>query len=846
MDTRREFIKKAAFLAGGQGFLGALPPAIQRALAIDPRAGTTWFDAEHVVILMQENRSFDHCYGALRGVRGFRDPRFITLPNGNPVWLQSNGEGETFAPFRLDIRGTNATWMGSLPHDWTNQSDARNGGRYDGWLEAKHSSEKNYGGMPLTLGHYTREDIPFYYSLADAFTVCDQAFCSSLTGTTPNRLHLWTGTIRDEQHASARPRVRNQDTDYGQWADYTSFPERLEDNGISWKIYQNEIGLDLSFDEEGDAWLCNFQDNPIEWFSAYHVRYSAFYRNAIPGKIDSLNKQIEAMKTKLAGLPAGGTTAPTGGKETEDLKEQIAGAEKTVAALREDQLGFTQENYHKLSQREKNLHERAFSTNSHDPFYHDLSSVSYHDGDTVREMKVPKGDVLHQFREDVQSGHLPAVSWLVAPERFSDHPSSAWYGPWYISEAIDILTANPEVWKKTIFILCYDENDGYFDHVPPFVSPHPDQPETGLASVGIDCSLEHMTREQDLQKMPESHARGGPIGLGYRVPLVVVSPWSRGGFVNSQVFDHTSILMFLEKFISHKYGKKIEETNINNWRRTVCGDLSSVFRPYNGDKGTVPFPDKALFLESIYNAKFKNPPAGFAPLSLELQERARKDLFATGLLPEQEKGVRPSCALPYELYVEGDVTGDHRSVLLDLRAEITVFRDRSAGSPFTAYCYGKELKIRNYAVKPGDQVLDKIPLDDFENGRYNIHVHGPNGFFRAFAGNIQDPPVIFKFGYEFSHDQKPTGRIQLGIVNSDNSHGYILRIRDNAYGAPERVQTLGTLTTKEGRPKIILDAAVSGGWYDYSILVDGAVSFEKRYAGRVETGKDSTSDPAMG
>ncbi|WP_431214261.1 alkaline phosphatase family protein [Puia sp. P3] len=71
MDNRREFIKKAAILAGGTGLL---PSSIQRALAIDPSPGSTWLDAEHVVILMQENRSFDHCYGMLQGVRGYRDP----------------------------------------------------------------------------------------------------------------------------------------------------------------------------------------------------------------------------------------------------------------------------------------------------------------------------------------------------------------------------------------------------------------------------------------------------------------------------------------------------------------------------------------------------------------------------------------------------------------------------------------------------------------------------------------------------------------------------------------------------------------------------------------------------
>src|SRR6186997_2304686 len=98
MDNRREFIKKAAMLSGAAGIFNALPDSIQKALAIDPRVGSTYLDAEHVVILMQENRSFDHCFGTLQGVRGFNDPRAITLPNKSPVWLQTNEAGETFAP----------------------------------------------------------------------------------------------------------------------------------------------------------------------------------------------------------------------------------------------------------------------------------------------------------------------------------------------------------------------------------------------------------------------------------------------------------------------------------------------------------------------------------------------------------------------------------------------------------------------------------------------------------------------------------------------------------------------------------------------------------------------------
>src|SRR3954467_3863466 len=214
MDTRREFLKKASLLSAGSGLLNALPPAIARAMAIDPDPGTTYLDAEHVVFLMQENRSFDHTYGTLQGVRGYNDPRAIQLPNKNLVWLQSNQKGETYAPFRLNIKETNATWMSSLPHSWADQVDARNNGKYDKWLDVKQSGHKEYKDMPLTMGYYTREDIPFYYALADAFTVCDQNFCSSLTGTTPNRLYFWSGTIRAEQHENSKAHVWNEDADY--------------------------------------------------------------------------------------------------------------------------------------------------------------------------------------------------------------------------------------------------------------------------------------------------------------------------------------------------------------------------------------------------------------------------------------------------------------------------------------------------------------------------------------------------------------------------------------------------------------------------------------------------------
>jgi phospholipase C len=129
--------------------------------------------------------------------------------------------------------------------------------------------------------------------------------------------------------------------------------------------------------------------------------------------------------------------------------------------IKQDQQKYTRENFQKLSPFEKSIHAKAFTTNKKDASYHKLTSLNYNDGSAKRELKVPAGDVLFQFREDVKEGTLPTVSWLVAPENFSDHPGAPWYGAWYISEVLDILTKNPEIWKKTIFILAYDENDGY-------------------------------------------------------------------------------------------------------------------------------------------------------------------------------------------------------------------------------------------------------------------------------------------------------------------------------------------------------------------------------------------------
>jgi phospholipase C len=818
METRREFVKKAAMLSGAAGLWSALPASIVNALAIDPQEGTTFLDAEHVVILMQENRSFDHSYGMLRGVRGFNDPRAFTLPDGNPVWLQTNAAGQTYIPFRLNIKETNATWMGSLPHSWTNQVDARNGGKYDKWLIAKPSGHRDYAAMPLTLGYYDRQDLPFYYALADAFTVCDMNFCSSLTGTTPNRLYLWTGTVREKPSPDSPPCVRNEEVDYGREAKWTTFPERLEDHGISWKIYQNELSLDSGFRGEEDAWLSNFTDNPIEWFTQYQVRFSATHRAHV-------EKQIETLRANNA--------------RTEEQNTQLTRLE----AEREK---WSKENFDKLSTREKNIHAKAFCTNVGDPDYRQLTTLTYKEGETERKMQVPKGDVLYQFRKDVDSGQLPTVSWLVPPENFSDHPGAAWYGAWFLSEVIEILTKKPEVWKKTVFIMTYDENDGYFDHVPPFVPPHPSRPETGMVSKGIDTSVEYVEFEQDRKRKPAPQARESPIGLGYRVPMVIASPWSRGGMVCSEVFDHTSVLQFLEVFLSHKTGKKIEEPNISLWRRTICGDLTSAFQPYRGEKMEMPkFVSREPFLEQIHNARFKKPPTPSQALTKEQIEQVRKNPLTASVLPVQEKGVRRAHPLPYQLAVEGRLAPDRTWFTIRFEARNTVFGKRSAGAPFNVYAIlpSGDMKFRSYAVAAGDSLTDGWALSDFEGGNYHLRVDGPNGFFRTFRGNKNDPAVEVTVDYHRSSPNQSalSGKVEVQLVNRGTG-SQTIEIRDNAYKNAAQKKTLapGTRTT------VTVDTQRSFGWYDLSVRVAGQDTFEKRYAGRVETGKITSSDPAMG
>ncbi|MDB5158901.1 MAG: phospholipase phosphocholine-specific [Mucilaginibacter sp.] len=846
MDNRRDFLKKAALLTGAASVSGMLPASIQKAMAINAPEGSTYLDAEHIVILMQENRSFDHCFGTLKGVRGFNDPRAIDLPNKNKVWLQSNEKGETYAPFHLDIKNTKATWMSSLPHSWANQVNSRNDGKFDQWLIEKKNGIKQYSHMPLTLGYHTREDIPFYYALADTFTVCDQSFCSALTGTNPNRLYFWTGTIREEQHENSRANVWNDDMDYGtlKWA---TFPERLEDHGISWKCYQNEMSIDVGFEGEQDAWLSNFQDNPLEFFEQYNIHLHEKHLEALDARIDKLPGMIAETQKKIDSLP-------TGDAHIDHLKIELRSRQKSLEDLKKAKTGLKPGKFEGLSDREKSIHLKAFDTNKNDTDYHDLITLKYDDNGTEREMQVPKGDVLYQFRDDVKTGKLPTVSWLSAPENFSDHPTAAWYGAWYVSEVLDILTQNPEVWKKTIFILTYDENDGYFDHVPPFVAPHSHKAGTGAVSKGIDTRVEFVTVEQENERngFPAKYDRESSIGLGFRVPMVIASPWSKGGFVNSEVFDHTSTLQFLEEFLSKKTGKKVIEPNISDWRRTVCGNLTSVFRPHHSEKTQTPeFLARNAFVESIHKTKFKELPS-YKLLDKSEIAAINHDPDNSPYMPKQEKGIKPSCALPYELHVDGKLSADKKAFEIKFTAGNKVFGDKSIGAPFNVYAPGKYVKadgsqfedVRtwSYGLTAGDSLADTWPLKEFGSDNYHLRVYGPNGFYREFKGNHNDPDIDIHFDYQKAlTSNQLSGNVVLKIKNNTQKQ-QVVEIIDHSYKINNHLKTI----VASAETSLVLKLDKSHNWYDFSAKVKGHELFEKRYAGRVETGRTGYSDPYMG
>ncbi len=689
---RREFLKLLSASAAASTFHAS----ISRALAIPANNRTGSInDVEHIVFMMQENRAFDHYFGTMRGVRGFGDPRAVKLPSGKSVFHQpdANNPDGYVLPFRPNAGNLGKMYLLDTPHGWNDTHAAWNGGVYDQWVPNKGQA---------SMAHLERGDLPYHYALADAFTVCDAYYCSVLGATDPNRYHMWTGWVgNDGSHVAPQgPVINNAEVGYN----WSTYPERLEQAGISWKIYQDVgTGLDAAdfWGFTNDAFIGNFGDNSLLYFLQYQ---------------NALDNSPLALKARTG---------------TNILKS---------------------------------------------------------------------GTLFDIFRADVLNNQLPQVSWIVAPEGYTEHgnwPSN--FGAYYVSQMLDALTANPDVWSKTVFFYMFDENDGFFDHLVPPTPPR--SRAEGISTVGTTNELFEGVEGSDYP--PESFV-AGPYGLGVRVPMIVISPWSKGGWVNSQVFDHTSLIRFLER----RFG--VTEPNITAWRRAITGDLTSAFDFASPDAAVVALPDTSAFQPSNLNRHpdyVPKPPASQA-------------------LPQQEPGTRPARALPYELQVEGQLNASGVQLF---------FRNTGkTGAAFQVRSGDGQTGPRAYTVGAGDATSDNFAAS---GGKYDLLVYGPNGFLRSFSGGLVSGSA--NIAVNTVYDRQSGG---IAVVTQNRGSSAVNVSILDAYSG----QTQARLLLPQQSVTFASTLQASFGWYDFTVTVNSDPNFRRQLAGHVETGRPSMSDPAIG
>ncbi|MFD7425921.1 phosphocholine-specific phospholipase C [Streptomyces sp. NPDC059818] len=701
-------ISRRRLFALGGGALGAaaagslLPPSLQAAIAAQPAhsAGSGGRDGlgaiKHVVILMQENRSFDHYFGTLRGVRGFGDRNAVELPSGKPVFEQPAPLGTSVLPF--PVRGAAETqkkdlqYIGALDHSWNGGGKAWAGGWMNGWVSVKTAA---------TMAYYDRRDIPLHYELADTFTVCDAYHSSIHSSTSPNRNHLWSGKTGNEPNG--RRAVGNDAYDEGTHPgyDWGTYAERLEKAGRSWRTYTE--------------WE-NFTDNQIEFFATF----KAIARKAL---------------------------AKTGGHTyMESFYSAVRDADATG---RERLFGLLEEGVTTLDKAERRLFERALR-------------------------RVETGTLADEFAKDVAAGTLPEVSYLVPSAVDSEHPSvsSPIHSATIVYKVLDALGKHPDVWRHTAVLINYDENDGFFDHVPPPVA----SPE--------------VTEEQ---------WEGQPTGLGMRVPMLVVSPWTIGGYVCSEVFDHTSVIRFLERWTG------VKEPNIGDWRRTVTGDLTSAFD----------------FSRARRRPEAQQP-AAIPPFSGRWSPRPP----LVQHMPVQEPGARPARALPYQ--------PDAQAKVVDGAVRVSLSNKGRSSAHFALYPYAGEFPVPQHRDVKGTTQWT-VPVT---NAAYRFTVTGPNGFRREFTGSTHDgaPAEVA------SRIDARERDLHLTLRNTGRTTlTFTVRPRGYVDEADLRDWTR-TVKVKPGRSRTVVHSAADAhGWYDLDVTVDGDDAFRRRLMGHIENGRASVS-----
>ena len=678
--TRRTFLGSAAALSATLG-LEVLPGSAPRAAAATGTTGTI-SDVKHVVVLMQENRSFDHYFGTLQGVRGFADRSAIAVAGGYSVFNQANGSGRQY-PWQLSATdtwyfGTSGETLaqcdGSLDHGWATQHSAWNNGKMDSWVAAKDSVR--------TMGYLNRSDIPFHYGLADAYTICDAYHSSIISATGPNRTYLWSGMI--DPNATAGGPAYDGGSESG--LSWQTYAETLQNAGVSWKVYQNA----------GD----NFGDNALAYFN-----------------------QFANASTSSTLYQRGMGSVPGSGSTPDDI----------AAAIKADAL----------------------------------------------------------------AGTLPQVSWVVADQGHSEHPDAPpGDGAYFVNEVIQALAADSDTFNSTVLFLNYDENDGFFDHVPPPVAP------AGTAGEFYD---------------------GTNIGLGFRVPMVVVSPWSRGGWVDSQVYDHTSVIRFLETWTA-ALGTPAVCPNISAWRRQVCGDLTGAFdftKPVYGLPSLPAAPGTTT--QAACNVMV-NPSPG------------------TNSMPTQESGTRSARALPYQ------PNGSVDRLEFDANNQILLWVDMwNQGTAATSAAhfaiYANQYRTGGpwqYTVPAGGSANDFFNIGSgYGNGAYDLTMVGPNRFLRHFAGNATT--IGANLEVKSSYAVEPgSGKLAVYFAMSNaaaSGKTAVFTITSTNY----RTDGPWTYTVPAGGSTSDFFNAVEydNGWYDFTVTVDLDSSWSRRFTGHLETGNAS-------
>ncbi|WP_030275789.1 phosphocholine-specific phospholipase C [Streptomyces sp. NRRL B-24484] len=678
--SRRKFMALSASAAAGAAVASTALGGTTRASAAGLSTTGTIADARHVVILMQENRSFDHYFGMLKGVRGFADRSAIQVAGGYSVFNQPNGLGRQY-PWQFSATkpagGADperlAQCNGDLSHAWSDQHKAWNGGKLDSWVSAK--------GNVRTLGHLTRADIPFHYALADNWTVNDAYFCSVLSATGPNRTYHWSGQI-DPDGTAGGPAHDGGDESGLRWQTYA---EALEAAGVSWKVYQNAAD--------------NYGDNALAYF------------------------------TQFSSAPAGSPLAVKG-----------------------------------------------------------MGSVPKKTGRTP-------DDIAAAIRADVVAGTLPQVSWIVPDQASSEHPyATPADGAHFVHMVMDALNADPDVFDSTVLFLNYDENDGFFDHVPPPAAP------AGTAG---------------------EFYNGTNIGLGFRVPLIAISPWTRGGWVSSEVSDHTSVLRFLERWTA-AVGKPATCPNISAWRRKVCGDLTGMFDFANPVYGLPALPNTDATIGLAACGPLPNP----APVDNKL--------------PQQEPGTRPARALPYQ----PNANLDHLEFGSGgvMKVWIAMANPGAAGAAhFAAYANAyRSGGPWQYTVDGGGSTSDFFNCGTgFGGGPYDLGVVGPNRFLRRFKGDATKPGKLVSVTASYAN-APTTGKLALWFAFANTGTAAVtFTVTSTNY----RTDGPWTYTVPAGgtASDFFNAVAYNNGWYDFTVTVDSDPTWSQRFTGHLETGAASVS-----